>query len=192
MIKIFSELKGNEQKTIILVAVLTLAVIFGYINLLLIPQAKKIIRVFSSAAKVRNDLMAAEALVARKDALVKTIEDYNKKIGRYEKTLPTEAGLPTLLEDLAEMAKDSKMRIVGIVPAAGKEGAARAGQAYREIPIAISAKSGYHELGRFLSRLQNCDRFMKVADIQVKGGKAAGNKHDVEILVLTYVLLEGK
>ncbi|MCX5680091.1 MAG: type 4a pilus biogenesis protein PilO, partial [Candidatus Omnitrophica bacterium] len=58
-----------------------------------------------------------------------------------------------------------------------------------EIPILINARSGYHELGKLLSNMENADRFMKVSDIQIKSNSQLPRKHEVEILVLTYVLL---
>ena len=50
----------------------------------------------------------------------------------------------------------------------------------------------YPSLRKFLSSMENSDRFMKVADIQIKSNAQSPKKHDVEILVLTYVLLRGK
>ena len=42
-----------------------------------------------------------------------------------------------------------------------------------------------------LHYLENEDRFMKVVDIDIKENKAAPKRADVELLVLTYVLLGG-
>jgi Tfp pilus assembly protein PilO len=96
------------------------------------------------------------------------------------------------LENLSEMAKDSNIKIVGIVPAISyfkDDKSANKSQIYREIPILITAKSGYHELGHFLNNLENADRFMKVADIDIKSNKTSPKKHDVELMVCTYILL---
>jgi len=76
---------------------------------------------------------------------------------------------------------------------AQKQKEAKAGSAvYKEIPIMVTAKAGYHEVGRFIASLENSDRFMKVVDIQIKADRALPRKHDVELLVVTYVLLEGR
>lgn len=182
----------KQQQMMILIVVIALVAVVAYINLALRPQAAGIGRVFTNLGKARDDLKSAEAVIAKTAEMKKAIEAYENKVGRYEKTLPTEHGLPMLLEDLSEMAKASNMKIVGIVPVATKDASARRSQAYQEIPIGITARSGYHELGRFLSRLENCDRFMKVADITIKSNRASPKRHDVELLVLTYVLLGGK
>jgi Tfp pilus assembly protein PilO len=105
--------------------------------------------------------------------------------------LPTEDRIPALLENLSEMAKNANMNIVSIMPI-GKGPTRPEAHACREIPIMITAKAGYHELGRFLSALEHSGRFMKVTDLQIKGNKAIPKKHDVELSVVTYVLLEGR
>lgn len=174
-----------------LAMLLSLVICVAYISLFLKPQAAGLAGVMGGIKKVSSDLKAAEANIARVESFKKSIAAYNEKVGRYEKTLPTEQGIPRLLEDLSEMARDSNMKIVGIVPVA-KDDKGQRSQTYQEIPIIMSAKSGYHELGRFLTGLENSDRFMKVADIQIKSTRAMPKKHDVELLVLTYVLLEGK
>jgi hypothetical protein len=53
----------------------------------------------------------------------------------------------------------------------------------------ISARAGYHELGKFMSTLENSGRFMKCADMRMKANTSNPKKHDVELLVLTYVCL---
>ena len=105
--------------------------------------------------------------------------------------LPAEQEIPKLLEDLSDMAKRANVKILGITPMASKQEAQPA-EIYQEIPILINAKSGYHELGKFLSDLENAGRFMKVADIKIKENKVSPKKHDVELLVLTYKLLRNK
>ena len=73
-----------------------------------------------------------------------------------------------------------------------KEEKKQALQVYQEIPILITAKSGYHELGQFLAKLENAERFMKVVGMTIKSNKATPKKHDAELLVLTYILTKGK
>ena len=40
--------------------------------------------------------------------------------------------------------------------------------------------------------LESSDRFMKIADIEIRANKTAPKKHDIELLILTYVLLNAK
>src|SRR3989338_6461538 len=117
------------------------------------------------------------------------IEAYKAKVERYEKTLPAEQEIPSLLETLSRMAKSSNIKISALTPVSGSGKGGETTHTYREIPILISAKSGYHELGQFLSAMENSDRFMKVVDIDIRANNTTPRKHDVELLICTYILL---
>jgi Tfp pilus assembly protein PilO len=190
--KLSAELKKDPKKMMILAGLLAAFALFFYFNILLRPQVAGL---FSTAAKVNKlkaDLKNANADIARIGEMKASIASYAEKMGRYGDILPTEEGIPALLESLADMARASNMKIISIVPAEEKGGKALKGQAYQAIPITINAKAGYHELGRFMGTLENSGRFMKFADIRVRSIAASPKKHDVELLVLTYVMLEGK
>jgi Tfp pilus assembly protein PilO len=163
-----------------------------YFHLLLRPQAAGMFGAMARVNKMKADLKKAETDIARIGEMKASIASYDEKIGRYGDLLPTEEGIPALLESLADMARGSNMKIVSIIPAEDQESKPRSGQAYQTIPIVISAKAGYHELGKFFSTLESSERFMKIADIRIKSGVASPKRHDVDLLVLTYILLEGK
>jgi len=187
------DFKDNKTRVLAAAALGLIFVLILYFNLLLKPQVIKIAKLITKANKVRAELKGAEADIAKIDQFKKEIEAYKGKVDSYEKTLPAEQEIPSFLENLSNMAKSSNIKIVAITPvvAAGGGGEAEKG-IYQEIPILINAKSGYHELGRFLNKLETSDRFMKVADIDIKGNRDNPNKHDIELLVLTYILLKNK
>lgn len=63
-----------------------------------------------------------------------------------------------------------------------------AAKPYTEVPITITAKSGYHQLGAFINRVENGKRLMKVADVDITFDNMNKTEHNVELLVMTYVL----
>lgn len=191
IIAIFTRLKKNPKQMMVAVSAATVFALLLYFNFLLKPQVMSICSDRSKLSKVSADLGAARSDIAKISDMEKAVKAYSKKLGQYEKTLPTEEGIPGLLESLSEMAKNASMRIDGIVPAEQKETKTE-GRVYKEIPIMITASAGYHGLGRFLSSLEDSDRFMKVVDMQIKANPVSPKKHDVELLVVTYVLLEDK
>jgi len=159
------------------------------------PQVVRIFDVARQAKSVTAELAQAQDAIGKTGLYKKTIVLCEEKINRYEKMLPAEKEIPALLENLSVMARDSGIKILGITPiTAGpdKESMQPGGDIYQEIPILISAKSGYHELGNFINNLENSDRFMKVVDIDIRSSKLTPSKHDVELVVLTYILLKGR
>ena len=187
--------KNNKTQGAIFIALVSALVLVFYLNLFLFPQIGRVTDVLSKTGRMNADLNSAESDIAKIDKFKSNIESYKEKVDRYEKMLPAEQEIPSLLENLSGMAQNSNIKIIGITPittgTAPKNDKDRGrNQIYQEIPILISARSGYHELGAFLSNLENSDRFMKVVDIEMRSNKAAPKKHDVELIVCTYILLK--
>lgn len=176
--------KMNKRLIIIAVSVVFLLV---YLNFVMKPLLGRLTNTFSKTGKIGAELRKAESDVSQIGKSKSDVASYKEKVDRYEKMLPAGKEIPALLENLSEMAKSSNIKIVGITPVGVDE--QNKGDIYQEVPILISAKSGYHELGTFLSKLENSDRFMKIVDIEIRANRSAPKKHDVEVIVCTYILL---
>ena len=183
----FKDPGTQKNILIILVGINTLLI---YMYFVFFPQVVNDINLTRNIIRTRGNLIAARSLIAEKGKLKDKAEEYDKKIELYEKKLPAQQEIPALLENLSKMAKNANITIIGITPAASKTAKEKKNQnqVYKEIPILIKAKSGYHELGRFLNNLENADRFMKVTDISIKANAALPKKHDVQLMVYTYAL----
>lgn len=188
MAKLGIDLK-NSRHLMLISVVLGLGILYLYINFLLLPQIRGVAKAYDKARKAGVDVRAAERDASKVEVLKKEVAQYKGKIESYESMLPAEQEIPKLLEDLSGMANNSGVKIIGITPLQSKREASSGQEIYQETPILINAKSGYHELGKFISRLESADRFMKVVDINISTSKASPKRHDVELLVLTYVLL---
>ena len=197
MIKLPFNLNLSKEKpqTILFIALASVLILVIYFYFMLLPQIGWVTDILGKTGKLMSDVKSAELLISKKEIFKNDIGSYRGKVESYEKRLPAEQEIPSILENLSNMAKGSNVKILGIAPVqvSAKEAAAKnLGKIYKEIPILINAKSGYHELGIFLSNLENANRFMKVVDIEVKSSKASPKKHDIELIVCTYVLLGGR
>ena len=189
------DLKNPRTQTLLATVLIALIAAAAYIYFVFIPQFVKTFAMSGDIGKTRLELKSARTVIADTDKLKKSLKEHSEKVESYEKKLPAQQEIPTLLEDLSGMAKDSRIKIVGITPAMSYFNDDKSGdksQIYQEIPILITAKSGYHQLGHFLNSMENADRFMKVVDINIKANGATPKEHDVELIVCTYVLLPQK
>lgn len=185
------DFRDTKTQTIILMVLLGIIAFIVYVYIMFLPQVANDINIIGKTFKVREDLKEARSLISNKESLKNKVAEFNEKIELYEKKLPAQQEIPSLLENLSKMASNSNITIVGITPVGQsdtKDQKEKRGQIYQETPILITAKSGYHELGRFLNNLENGDRFMKVVDISIKANPAMPKRHDVELMVYTYVL----
>jgi type IV pilus assembly protein PilO len=183
------DIKNDPRKLAIAVGVVLLVLFLAYFNFILRPQVAQVSSLVAKMNSSRLDLKRAEVTISEIPKYRKDIALYEDKVTRYEKMLPAEREIPSLLENLSDMAKGSNVKIIGITPSvtAGEKGAI-----YQELPILINARSGFHELGRFLTSLEYSERFIKIADIDIKMNSSNPKKHDVDLLLLTYILLKGK
>lgn len=186
------DLKDPRTRTLLLTVLVTLIAAALYLYFVFVPQVIRVFKLTVTAGKMRSELKSSQVVIKSFERLKNDLKEQSQKVEPYEKKLPAEQEIPALLENLSNMAKDSGIKIVGIIPAMSyfkDDKSVKKSQIYREIPILITAKSGYHELGHFLNNLENADRFMKVADIDIKANKTSPKKHDVELMVCTYILL---
>lgn len=183
------DFKKNPKQLTMIIAAISAALLFAFAYFLLFPQLGRLGALAGKAGKAKLELRSAKVAIANIDKFKGEIARSSGKIELYEKKLPVEQEMPSLLESLNAMAKRSKMDIISITPVAGSNtGAQKA--AYQEFLIKISVRGGYHELGTFLSDIENADRFMKVVDMDIKANEATPAKHSVELLVATYILLK--
>ncbi len=182
------DFKDKKTQTTILMVSLGVVVSILYISYIFLPQVVNDINMIGKTIGIMGDLKEARSLIAQRDELKKKAELYNEKIELYEKKLPAQQEIPSFLENLSKMARDANITIIGIMPVTLKPQKEIRYQVYQEMPILISAKSGYHELGRFLNNLEDGPRFIKVVDINIKADTTAPKKQDVELMVYTYVL----
>lgn len=185
------DFKDKKIQTILLVVLAALSVFILYLSFVFFPQVLRVTAIVKKSMQINAELKSARSMISRKDELQKKLDEYKQEVELYEKKLPAEQEIPNLLEDLSSMAKKSNIKIISIVPAPPyfKEQKIKKSSVYQEIPILITANSGYHELGRFLGDLENADRFMKVVDISIKADRPAPQNHAVELVVCTYISL---
>jgi len=183
----FKSLKKEQIRLFALVGVFALIAVIVYVNFILAPQVRWALSNIVKAGKAAAELNKAKSDITGIDKFKQTIDSYRAKTGSYEKMLPSENQITAILEELSSLAKGAGVKIVGITPLAVKKDGGK-DRIDSEMPIVITAKSGYHELGRFIDTLENCGILMKISDIQIRLNRSTLKKHDVELLVVTYLL----
>ena len=101
--------------------------------------------------------------------------------------------MPRFLQGLAGIARKSNVKILSVTPhklttkSKGKE----SGQYYGTMPVVITAKSGYHQMGQFINDLEEGGRFVTVEDVQIQYDNNFPRKHNVKMVLKTYVAYDG-
>lgn len=193
LVKNISEMKLDEsKKKSMFFYALGLGLVFVlYVYFFLKPSVSTLADL---VPKLRERKVAIKAVVdalPHKDKLYEKRRAQQKKLAKYEEKLSRERELPVLLENLSKMARSSNVKILGIKPlVAGeaKQGKTPSGKdaIYQEVPIQVSAESGYHELGLFLGKLESDKRYMKVSDMKIQANRSNAKRHKVQFVVCAY------
>ena len=192
ILKNMPELELDEsKKKILLVYFLAIVVIFvAYFFFFLRPSLTKLFDILPKVRVLNLDIKAVHDDSRFEDKLTKKLDMLREKMGGYENKLSREKEIPKLLENLSKTARSSRVKILGIVPfdvsKTKQKGAVAGGGVYQEVPITISAYSGYHDLGIFINKLENGERFMRITDIEIKANRNNPKRHDIEFVVYAY------
>ncbi|RDE19109.1 pilus assembly protein PilP [Motiliproteus coralliicola] len=101
--------------------------------------------------------------VANLEALKRQMEDVEETFAELLKQLPTDTEVPGLLEDITEIGQNSGLNFDVISLAPEKKV-----KFYIELPINISVKGSYHQLGEFVSGIAALPRIVTVHDFSIK------------------------
>ncbi len=183
--------KAKKQDVMVLGIAVCLFVFIGYYFFFLSPVITKFLSVFRDVSRVQSRIDKAELSISRTHVIKKEIDELKAKADFYSNKLPKEEEFPEVLENLSEMARNTGVKITKIIPVKETEGSFEASpnaDIYSQQRILIDAQCGYHQLGTFIAELENAERFMEVSDIQISSTTLNPKRHNVQLVVKTFIL----
>jgi len=159
-----------------------------YALLVVIPGTRNFLKKKSEVAVLKEQIDSVTDRVNRIESMTEKLDSLNTELEGYSGGLPDQKEIPELLEGLASIAKVSGVKILSITPLDLKESDDRDAKGYyKEMPITITAESGYHQLGQFISNLEEGSRFISIEDLRIQSNEASPRRHDVNLTLKTYV-----
>jgi Tfp pilus assembly protein PilO len=181
----------EKQKIYILAAIFGIAGLVIYYSFLLKPQFSGFIAKNKEFIAVRDRVKNGELMVANEAGIKRQHENFVKQAEYLEKRLPSQDQISSLLEDFSNVAESSGVKILKIKPLETPAPISKqkvTNNAYTEFPILIEARAGYHQLGDFVNKIENMDRFIKITDMDITGTDKDPRHHDIKMRIITYVL----
>lgn len=187
--------KGKRE--LIILSILIGAIILGgYFYLYLRPRIKALGQLLPQVARLRQDVELARSDIENIDNFKMEVASLRNELGRYEASLPSKKEIAPILDHLSKIASQTGVKIVGIEElkeARGKVPELKgARQIYSEVSIRINLKSGYHQLGSFINKVESSARLMKLRDIEIKADSRTPGEHNVKLILNAFVLEEEK
>jgi Tfp pilus assembly protein PilO len=134
-------------------------------------------------AFIRSDLATIEvlkkkmALEQKKHQMSQTIQTHVAAIKSYDPFLSPSEEVSWAIEDITGIALDSGLSITSMSPADPQKGVY-----LNKLLLKVEADCGYHEMGRFVSRLESHSKFLKMNQLSLKRGKQ-GSKLKASMLI---------
>lgn len=108
--------------------------------------------------------LRAEILRERdKNVLIGKIRGLGKHLRIYEKRVPKEAGVSWLLREVSDIASKDEIDISSIKPGISEDY-----PPYTKLYVIIDVISTYNQLGKFISKIESSEKFLKVDSISIK------------------------
>lgn len=184
-------LKVNKSHQVALIVIACYVVIAIVFYLVSISPKLSTLRQASNGIKEKEEMISRsggyERLLERIKEGEREVVNLKSKIDYYEKMLPTEKDIPYLLQYLSQIGKETQVKLMKIEKL--KEIKSERDQAlYVTVPLSLTFKSGYHNSGLFINKLETAKRFMKIQDFTISGNTKLPLEHKIDVLIYTYML----
>ncbi|MCW5198541.1 type 4a pilus biogenesis protein PilO [Desulfobulbus sp. F4] len=143
-----------------LIIVPTVLVIFLFYN----PKMQEITEREEKRSKLDTEVKEAEAVAANKAHHEKELEKAKQKFEEISVILPKDQEIPALLRNISDLGKRAGLDFLSFAP--GNENPKNF---YAEIPIRISIRGPYHNVGYFLGEVSGLERLVTVDNISMSG-----------------------
>ena len=185
---------ADEEKKKYIIIGIGAVILVLYVLIGIMPNIVKTINISRGANDVKNRIRVVNNQLDDMDNMQTKLKLLRKKVDEYAQKLPDQKEIPRFLEDISGMAKKSGVKILEIVPHDLMESSAggKNNEFFKEMPVTITAKSGFHQLGYFVDNLESGGRFITVENLQIQGTSQNPNIHNVRLKVKAYVSTEKK
>jgi len=177
-----------KQNKMYVVLGVTVVVAGIYLFLFIFPAFSKFLTVHREVQNLKDEIELVNGRVKMINNMTEKLEALELELESYSKGLPGQKEIPEFLEELSSVAKVSGVKILSITPSELKEAkSVEAREYYGEMPVFITAESGYHQLGFFINNIESGERFILVEDLNIQHNAESPRKHDVMLTLKTYV-----
>ncbi|MDD5019839.1 MAG: type 4a pilus biogenesis protein PilO [Candidatus Omnitrophica bacterium] len=173
LFEFFRNLKHNPKAIMVIAA----SIFFLDAAFLLRGQIGQVGRMFKEARTLKNEYKNA-ALDVQFAATYRTrLENMKTEEATLGKQIPPQESIPTILETVSKFADVSGVELTRIKPIPDVQAMAKAvtisvdgkqeEKIFRE-KIALNARSGYHQFGRFVAFLENAPNFFEISSVEIR------------------------
>jgi len=189
-------LRDPKIQKILIAAVALIGVSYVYFGTTLLPfcyQVRKaqIAELEDEYTRLSAELEKARQMVGNLAKLEAEYERLHRQWLSAQELLPEEEEMPELLRKVTTAGNRAGIEFMLFQPSAPV-----AKELFKEHPVRVRVRGGYHQLGIFLSRLANMERIVNIAELKINTLKEDKDKRIrgtvvADFTLTAYTLLEG-
>ena len=142
------------------------------VSFLLRGQFSQIGRAMSEARKLKTEYATASSDIKLAATYQKRLNELNGEETGLEAQIPPEGNMPNILEAISKFADMSSVKILRIGPVADARTASVADKTGElkvvRQKISLTARCGFHQLGRFVALLENAPQFFDIKSLEIR------------------------
>ena len=165
-------MERNDRNTLILGVLIILLLIAGYYFLLFSPLRSEFVQRSEEQASKEQQLQQLQQQVAELEEVARNAPEIERQLLELSKRIPTQPEIPTLVVQVEEIAEESGVTQLSIVPGAPEP--PPEGGDFSSIPITMSFEGTYEQLQDFVGRLLNLVRLVTINEISYEAAVEEG------------------
>jgi len=192
--QIFSKMKALPPKYFFMILGLVVAVLMAAdIFLIARPQVSSLMVLNDKARQLKADIDALSDNKLRLPKYRTNLEDAQRQMKDFEAMVHKEGAIPSVLKTISTLANQYTVKIDQLVPqkSDGVVLVQNGDGKYSTLSIMVRARSGYHDLGRFLNRLEQEHVFWQLDAIDIAADDQEIGRHVIK-MQMKILILGGK
>ncbi|KJJ85831.1 hypothetical protein OMAG_000306 [Candidatus Omnitrophus magneticus] len=165
---------------ILISVLLSIVAVFSCVN---------IIKFSNDTQLVRQKIETLRKNLALQKEMEKKIKLLEEDFAVNEECFFSEKDITALLKNIAEVASKTEVKIGSLTPYDTRETEIKDGRDkyFKELPVKLTAKCGFHDLGRFIDILEEGKYLIEIKDVKINANKDTPYSHDVVMMFNVYV-----
>lgn len=174
--KVEKILKLPLYQRLLILAALVVVVTGCFVWFLWLPEFEKI-------AQKEQELSRLDAEYIQKKRIADNLPKFKAEFAKLEEQLneallqlPNKKEIPSLLTNLATLARDSGLEVTTFQPVGEL-----VKDFYAEVPVALNLNGSFHQIAEFAQAVGNLSRIVNISNLDLSAPKVEGNRATLSI-----------
>lgn len=181
--------QNPQQQVMIMTGIVALAILFLFKQFAYDPLQEKITAVNGSLGTVQQKLQEARSVADKKEILDRDMANLQRKLAYMSEMLPQKKEIPKIVKIITTKANESSVKFISLRPST-----IVAREFYNEVPIELTVKASFNNLGQFFTKIGNLNRIANVEGVQITPSGAVDNMRETinaTFVIKTFTYAEG-